>query len=322
MNTFKSTNITKHQTLWFGLPPSEPDTYTGPIQKAEKWVLYLFSAWITLAITGTLVSATTNDPIISAIFQVPDITFFKQSFTTLFSTLILLNVLGLLVDKLGVNVAITRKTGHILGTFIFPLMVVPTIITGDLLYQAWYESVIWRSIFLIIIPYALLVHPIRSRVRPLYFCMRALDRPEDRPYTLFWFTTQMLAISLLMIPMTQYFVHIGMWSLFLIPAMANGLGDGLAEPLGKIFGKRRYEVKALFTNKTYTRSYIGSSCVAFFTALGVILNVHALSSDQFWFLLITLPIAITFIEARSPHTWDNFFIYAGCGGFIYFALLL
>jgi len=321
MNTLKNTGVLKNRPLWFGLPPSEADSYIGPMQKAEKWVLVLFAVWVGLALIGTLLSFSINDPTVAIIFSVPDAEFFKQSITTLFFTLLLLNLLGLLVDKLGVNVAITRKTGHIIGTFVLPMMIVPILIEQDQLYQAWYQSVVWRSIFLIIIPYTLLIRPIRSRVRPFYFCMRALDRPEDRPYTLLWFSSQMLAISIIMIPMTQYFVHIGMWSLFLIPAIANGLGDGLAEPIGKIFGRKKYEVRALFTDRIYSRTYVGSACVAFFTALGILLNIDVLSSTQFWFLLLTLPLVVTFIEARSPHTWDNFFIYIVCGVFIYFALL-
>lgn len=306
----------------FGLPPSEPDFYKGPIQKPEKWLVRLVFVWLGIAALGSLISVLSPDPLIAAIFAPPGPVFFTRAVSMIFFTWVFMYVLGWLVEKHGLNVAYSRKFGHIVGSLVFPLLAVPAVLPLDELYHAWYQSIVWRSLFSFLIPYALLVQPIRSRFRPFYICMRALDRPEDRPYTLLWFCLQMLAISVVMLPMTQYYVHVGMWSLFLIPALAVGLGDGLAEPVGKLFGKKKYEVGALFTQQRYVRTYVGSACVAFFTVVGVLVNAPVLSNAQFWFLMFTLPPVITLIEARSPHTWDNFFMYVGCGVFIYLALLI
>ena len=133
--------------------------------------------------------------------------------------------------------------------------------------------------------------------------------------------TQMLAIGLILTPMMQYFVSKGAWSLYLIAAMANGLGDGLAEPVGKVFGKRQYEVRALFTQRKYTRTYVGSACVAFFTALGVLINIPILTVGETISLLVILPPLITWLEAKSPHTWDNVFLYLACWLVIYLVVL-
>ncbi len=170
-------------------------------------------------------------------------------------------------------------------------------------------------------PYALMIRPIRSRVRFLYIGHRCFDRPEDRPYTLIWFISQMLALGIILVPMTQYFVSKGLWSLYLIAAAANGLGDGLAEPIGKVFGKKKYKVYALFTKREYTRSYAGSACVAFFTAFGILLNIQILSISQLVILLAILPALITYVEAKSPNTWDNLFIYLVCWIVIYLVVL-
>ena len=214
-----------------------------------------------------------------------------------------------------------RKASHIFATFFIPLIWTPAVIEGVELYHQWYLSVTWKSFAVFVIPYALMIRPIRSKVRLLYLGHRSFDRPEDRPYTLIWFMTQMLAIGLLLVPMSQYFLSNGVWSLYLIAAMSNGLGDGLAEPIGKVFGKKKYKVRALFTDREYTRSYVGSACVAFFTTLGILINIPILSTGELVTLLAILPALITVIEAKSPHTWDNVFIYLACWAVVYLVVL-
>ena len=52
-----------------------------------------------------------------------------------------------------------------------------------------------------------------------------------------------------------------------IPFLSVGLGDGLAEPVGRIWGKHKYKVRAMCTSKRYTRSLEGSAVVFFWTAV-------------------------------------------------------
>lgn len=310
--------------LWLGLPASEPDLYQGPWEKAEHWVLWLALFWILLCLMGTMISSLTSDETIAYIFSVPlaDDPLWDRLLKQIPATFFVYTLFGLLVEKLGVNVVFTRKAGHIAFIFILPLLVSPEIKSDLELYREWYIALTWYSLFGFIVPYALLIRPLRSRIKPFYYVLRAFDRPEDRPYTLIWFISQMLAISLIQIPMTQHFVSEGLWSLYLIAAFANGLGDGLAEPIGKIYGKRKYKVIALFTNRQYTRSYAGSACVFIATAVGVAINYNVLSGVQFLFLIMILPALMTLIEAKSPHTWDNFFLYGACWIVILIALQL
>lgn len=104
-----------------------------------------------------------------------------------------------------------------------------------------------------------------------------------------------------------------MLPLVMIIIIANGIGDGLAEPVGIRYGKRKYTVYALFTKKKYVRSYLGSACVLVTTFIAILAFQHHFSSTQLITALLTIPILITLAEAFSPHTWDSPFIY-GIGG--------
>lgn len=307
----------KARKPFLGLPASEPDTYDGPWERAEHWVLWLAAFWFFMCIAGTILAYTAQSEFIATVFALPDQTLLPKLSRQLPATFLIYLVFGLAVDTGRINVAYTRKTIHIMATFLIPVLWTPAVISGVDLYRAWYMSVTWNSFAVFVIPYVLMIRPIRSKVRILYLGHRCFDRPEDRPYTLIWFMTQMLAIGLILVPMTQYFAANGVWSLYLIAAMSNGLGDGLAEPIGKVFGKKKYEVRALFTSRKYTRSYAGSACVAFFTALGVLINIPILSTGELITLLAILPALMTLIEAKSPHTWDNFFMYIACWAVIY-----
>ena len=298
--------------LWLGLPPSEPDTYTGPWQKEEKWTLWLLAIWCAAAIIGTLIGFYSTDPDTQALFALPEEEVWMRVLRQIPLTFFVYMIFGWAVEKWGVNVVFTRKFGHILFIFLLPLFFVPGEIAEGQLYRAWYTSVVWNSLFSLVLPYVLLVQPIRKRFRPFYYTVRAFDRPEDRPYTLIWFMLQMLTIGLFQIPMTQYFVSEGLWSLYLISAFANGLGDGLAEPVGKIWGKKKYKVKALFTQREYTRSYMGSATVFVATTIGVLINYNMLTGLQFAVMLAVMPALMTIIEAKSPHTFDNAFMFAAC----------
>ncbi len=299
-------------TLWLGLPPSEPDPYNGPWQKEEKWTLWILAIWCVAAALGTTIGMLSSNPETQALLALPEQEVWMRVLRQIPLTFFVYMLFGLAVEKWGVNVAYTRKFGHILFVFFLPLFVVPHSIPEGELYRAWYISVVWNALFALIIPYTLLVQPIRKRFKPFYYTVRAFDRPEDRPYTLLWFMLQMLAIGALQVPMTQYFVSEELWSLYLISAFANGLGDGLAEPLGKIYGKKKYQVVALFTKRKFTRSYVGSATVFIATAMGVLINYNVLTGTQFLILLVVMPPLMTLIEAKSPHTFDNVFMFAAC----------
>jgi dolichol kinase len=114
---------------------------------------------------------------------------------------------------------------------------------------------------------------------------------------------------LVLIPMVVLYYYYDLLHLMFLPVLINGIGDGLAEPVGVRFGRHRYQTRALFTGKKYVRSLEGSACV-FLTSLIVIVVMRSyFSHEQFVVTLLVVPILMTLTEAISPHTWDTPFIF-------------
>lgn len=155
----------------------------------------------------------------------------------------------------------------------------------------------------------------RKRSKFLSICFAAIDRPEDRPYTLVWIITGMFVGYLVLLGMIEWLKIYDAAFLMSITVFISVFGDGLAEPVGVRFGKHEYKTRALFTKRLYIRTYEGSACVAL-SAISVIVAIFSyMSVPQFIFMLITMPIAMTITEAKSPHTWDNPFLHL-VGGLI------
>ena len=80
---------------------------------------------------------------------------------------------------------------------------------------------------------------------------KAVDRPEDRPYTLIWFSSQIISTLIIVIPFSVYFSRIDKIGLIFIPILINGLADGLVEPVGIRFGKHKYKTRACLSSREY-----------------------------------------------------------------------
>ncbi len=92
-------------------------------------------------------------------------------------------------------------------------------------------------------------------------------------------------------------------------ALLVGISDGLAEPVGIRWGRHQYHVQWTSRMKPSTRSIEGSLCVAVSSFVIVLLS-YASSGTLTWPLLIggalLVAFVLTFVEAVSPHGWDNF----------------
>jgi phytol kinase len=212
-------------------------------------------------------------------------------------------ICGICVTKYNVKVNYTRKIIHMTYFFI-PYLLDKLLIdfNKNVYTELWNMWLILFSLFVII-------EPIRNKFRIIQFLFSGIDRPEDRPYTLLWLSTQLIISLFVIIPMGAVFKHIDRGNWIFIPIFINGLGDGLAEPVGIRFGKHKYKTKALCTNKEYNRSYEGSFCVFFFSVVSILIFLNDFKTIELIFCLILMPILCTIAEAYSPHTWDSAFIY-------------
>jgi dolichol kinase len=209
---------------------------------------------------------------------------------------------GLLVVRRNVKVNYTRKINHF-ALFFLPMFLAP--------FFAFERTLATTALTggLVVASIGVYAAPIRSRLPLLPTMFASFDRPEDRPYTLLWLQTQIVAGYAVIVPLLWLFAQRGTPELMLIPVLINGIGDGLAEPVGVRWGRHRYRVRPLHGTRVYTRSLEGSACVLV-TGVLVILLFHAsFTATQFWLALATVPPAMTLAEARSPHTWDTPFLF-------------
>jgi dolichol kinase len=209
---------------------------------------------------------------------------------------------GLLVIKLGWKVNYTRKINHFF-VFFSPYMI-KTIFP--------FQETITSQIAIAIVgllTLAIYIKPIRENVKIVGFMFTSFDRPEDRPHTLKWLFTQYLATYLVALPLWLVFMKYDHTEAILMIILINAVGDGLAEPIGVTWGKNKYKVKALFSQKEYTRSIQGSACVFITAVIVIILFMNSFTQAQFIIALCTVPVVATMAEAKSPHTWDSPFIF-------------
>lgn len=242
-----------------------------------------------------------------------DLAFFQNQTTQFILLQVIAFFEGLMVIKGGIKVNYTRKLNHF---FVFFL---PFVIK---MYLPYDENLLTMLLMVVISLSTLIIYikPIRTKVKLFGTMYAAFDRPEDRPHTLKWLFTQYLATYIVAVPLYFYFHSIQMPELLLILIFVNGIGDGLAEPIGVRWGKHKYKVRALFTKQTYTRSIEGSACV-FITAVFVLIGFKdVFTTYQLVAVLLIFPIAVTLAEAYSPHTWDSPLIFL-VGGVILITIL-
>lgn len=132
---------------------------------------------------------------------------------------------GLLVIHQNFKVNYTRKINHFAFFFLPPLLSLAIEYTYSP--ATFFIDLICVFIFL-----TFFIKPLRNKVRVLSIMFCSFDRPEDRPFTLTWLYTQFIASYLVLIPLLVYFESREMLPLVMIIVIANGVGDGLAEPVG------------------------------------------------------------------------------------------
>lgn len=154
-----------------------------------------------------------------------------------------------------------------------------------------------------------LAAPIRGRVPLLQTAFAAIDRPEDRPHSLSWMISQLLACYVVIAVCLTWLKSYGQPDLIFIITLAICFGDGLAEPIGVRFGRHKYPVPSLVRSRRYHRSIEGSLVVLVCSAAVVALMRGGLPDGTFPMAIWAVPLALTLSEAVAPHTWDGPLMY-------------
>ena len=205
---------------------------------------------------------------------------------------------GLLVRHKRIKVNYTRKVNH------FALFFIPVFLRSVFPHEMSFERFITGCVIGTVTLF-IYIKPIREKISIIATMFLSFDRPEDRPNTLWWLFTQILAGYIVLVPAVIFFVSNGLVEIIWIPIFIIAFGDGLAEPVGIRFGKHKYKTYAFFSKKKYVRSMEGSACV-FLASIIVVMVFHSSFTQlQFIVALIFIPFLMTFVEAFSPHTWDT-----------------
>lgn len=230
---------------------------------------------------------------------------------SVFGGFILRYVLGLFVIHCNLKVNYSRKINLFFETAISLLINIflANKIDGFNASDVWIA--LWGVWIVVYLKYVVLSQPVRERIDFFMVQFKALDRPEDRPYTIYWLTTQMVSLWVVILILGALSP-----TAMIIAVFIMNFGDGLAEPVGITWGKHKYKVKAFMTRRWYWRSYEGSATVFVVSIISVIAGyfiVGAWSLLQFFLMLIIVPPVATLAEAVSPHTWDSASV-TGCSG--------
>jgi dolichol kinase len=227
-------------------------------------------------------------------------------------------LLGLAVNTWGWQVGYTRKL--LVLVFNAPVCFAGAVNLMGMHYpyQAQFSvTVVTITTIIWMLCITTLSQPFRKRLGFLRTAFASIDRPEDRPYTLPWLlsstaaTLAVIVAWLLLLPADTF--------VFLVVALLiSSIGDALAEPVGLRFGRHKYAVRALGSDRIYTRSLEGSACVFLTGFVGVILmarghQIQWNSTGALVLAALLLPTVATIAEAKSPHTWDQPFIIGSCG---------
>eukprot|EP00472_Partenskyella_glossopodia_P006973 CAMPEP_0197516488 /NCGR_PEP_ID=MMETSP1318-20131121/1371_1 /TAXON_ID=552666 /ORGANISM="Partenskyella glossopodia, Strain RCC365" /LENGTH=451 /DNA_ID=CAMNT_0043065265 /DNA_START=125 /DNA_END=1480 /DNA_ORIENTATION=- len=251
---------------------------------------------------------------------------FEQVFKPLFM-LTVAYIGGTIVEKFNVKVNYTRKVQHFCA-YLIPL-VMRLFISAKGFQKNLAESVVveWWGYWWTMLSFAVFIYPIRTRVWVIDRCFSSLDRPEDRPMTIFWITTQIFLGYIIMSCYTTYMTwsnQITARALIFIPVIITGIGDGFAEPVGRSIGGKvfsqglKYRSAALGSTNLYTRSFEGSFAVW----ISGVIAIFAMWDIFFsWYhvvaALLLVPGVSTIAEAYSPHTWDTPFLLSTGAGILW-----
>jgi len=153
------------------------------------------------------------------------------------------------------------------------------------------------------------------QLAPFSYIYAANTRESDAPHTtfFFWFSWCVSLAALALVD--SFFADMSVTRMALLIV---GIADGIAEPIGKRYGRHLYPVFSFGSGPAF-RSLEGSSAVWVATAVIIsavsLLGTKGLYPDSSWLPISALMAsAITLVEAISPRGCDNFTLLLAAAG--------
>jgi len=144
---------------------------------------------------------------------------------------------------------------------------------------------------------------------PFRFAFLANTRKSDAPYEAFYFWSSWL-LSMAALAVVQLVVDD--ITITRTAALLVGIGDGIAEPIGRRLGWHKYRVPSLTIGTPAIRSWEGSASVF----AGCFLTYLACFGWESVPSAAAIALLLTFVEAISPHGLDNLTIPVAAAAFM------
>jgi phytol kinase len=232
-----------------------------------------------------------------------------------FLSTVLIFVAGYLKIDRGVKTGYTRKLCHFGNTVIL------AVIIGTLPdMEAKFTSYLWSAGRLL----TFILFCMFPRNLVLRYPYEAYARESDVPNRTFFILVPTF-LGYISTIISSFFFPVWVSK---IGIYALGFGDGIAEPVGVLLGKHKYQVKSMLSKTVANRSLEGSFAVFL---VSVISAVYVLATQ---FPMVNWPVVFIWgicvgiiaasVEAFSPHGSDNFTIPLAvssfCLGIFYIAI--
>lgn len=201
----------------------------------------------------------------------------------------------------GLDVAYTRKVFHFAIIPLAGIVQVFVGLPGTVVYGTTVSGFVLHALW-------------RGDRSPFY---RALARPSDRPHrSLFIF------VPLVMTGLGGVLSNLMFGSLSTVGYWVCGVGDAVAEPVGRRWGHHEYQVPSL-AGVPATRSYQGSAAVfaAGAAAACLALSLSGVEGGEVWRVGLACGGVSCGVEAFSNHGLDNLTIQLAASGTAYLLLV-
>jgi phytol kinase len=184
---------------------------------------------------------------------------------------------------------IARKINHVLA------------LAGGAIWFGWLPHPVARASAValcgLLVPLIVIVCVLRDRV-PFRYAFLANTRKSDAPHEAFYFWSSWLVSMAGLVAVEFVFDDIVVTR---TAALLVGIGDGVAEPIGRRLGRHRFRVLSLTAGKPAVRSLEGSAAVF----VGCLLTLFACFGTRPVAVVAGISLLLTVVEAVSPHGLDN-----------------